>query len=69
MVETSIPARWARHRGASSTAAAPPTSAVGLGLGVSRICPAYGSRLRGAAQSGVAIPFTRWLLFAVVGAR
>ncbi|WP_156910356.1 hypothetical protein [Nocardia mangyaensis] len=73
MVETTTPARRAWDRGASSTAAAPPASGVGLGLGVSRICLAYGSRLRGAARSGVSIPFTRWLLFAegpaVLGAR
>lgn len=37
--------------------------AIILGLGVYRICLAYGSRVQWAALAGVSIPFTGWLLF------
>ncbi|WP_229684234.1 hypothetical protein [Nocardia camponoti] len=37
--------------------------AIILGLGVYRICLAYGSRVQWAALGGVSIPFTGWLLF------
>ncbi|MFC4123479.1 hypothetical protein ACFOW8_00905 [Nocardia rhizosphaerae] len=37
--------------------------AIILGLGVYRICLAYGARVQWAALAGVSIPFTGWLLF------
>lgn len=37
--------------------------AIILGLGLYRICLAYGSKVQWAALAGVSIPFTGWLLF------